>query len=119
MGRVIVQVATRTGQSVAQVAAASFALTLWTWGELLVMDREAAVERMGDRTDMAGLMAVAFHQPSELQKAEFRYLQAAGALSAMMDASRARMQEMQAKLATARPIMPPPAPGDGVPNLQG
>lgn len=73
------------------VAQEPFALTLWTWAELARMRKEQEVQRMGERTDMAGLMAVAFHKPEDLQKAEFRYLAAAGTLSQMMESTRARL----------------------------
>ena len=102
VGRVIVTVARRTGQTVRQVAGESFALTLWTWRELAEMDRDASVERMGERTDHAGLMAVAFHQPQDLQKAEFRYLQAAGKLSAMFEQNRQRMADTVAQANAAK-----------------
>lgn len=91
IGRVIVQTARETGRSVREVAAESFALTLWTWGELRQMEREATVERLGERTDLAGLMAVAFHEPSKLQQAELRYLSAAGRLSTMLEQTRERL----------------------------
>lgn len=104
IGRVIVQTATATGQSVRVVAGESFALTLWTWAVLQRQRREEAVERMGERTDMAGLMAVAFHDPQQLQKAEFRYLAAAGKLKATLEHTRTRMAELTAKIATAKPV---------------
>jgi hypothetical protein len=88
--RVVVQVARETGRPVREVAGESFALTLWTWGEIMAMNREATVERMGERTDLAGLVAVAFYEPSKLQHAEMRYLKAAGRLSPMIDAAKAR-----------------------------
>jgi len=89
--RVIVEVATATGQPVRAVAGEAFALTLWTWGELARMRREQQVERLGERTDLAGLVAVAFHEPHGLQKAEFRYLAAAGTLSKLLDDTRSRL----------------------------
>jgi hypothetical protein len=95
--RVVVQVARATGRPVREVAAESFALTLWTWGEIMAMDKEATVERMGERTDLAGLVAVAFHEPQSLQKAELRYLKAAGRLSRMIDQQRARLSELAAQ----------------------
>jgi hypothetical protein len=76
-------------------------LTLWTWAELAQMRRERQVDRMGERTDMAGLVAVAFHQPGELQKAELRYLSAAGTLSRMIDATRDRMEKQRDAVARA------------------
>jgi hypothetical protein len=90
VARVVVQVARATARPVAEVARDSFALTLWTWGEIMAMDREATVERMGERTDLAGLVAVAFHEPSKLQQAELRYLKAAGRLTSMIDQAKAR-----------------------------
>jgi hypothetical protein len=45
---------------------------------------------MGERTDLAGLVAVAFHEPSKLQQAELRYLKAAGRLTPMIDQAKAR-----------------------------
>jgi hypothetical protein len=91
VARVLVQTAQATGQTVRTVAAESFALTLWTWGELQQLHREAAVERMGERTDLAGLVAVGFHEPAKLQKAELRYLSAAGQLTTMLDQTRERL----------------------------
>lgn len=105
--RVIVDTATATGQSVRAVAAESFAVTLWTWGELARVRREQQVERLGERTDLAGLMAVAFHKPEDLQKAEFRYLAAAGTLSRMLDETRARMLAQVAAIERATAHSPP------------
>lgn len=101
VGRVVTTVARQTGRAVRDVAGESFALTLWTWGELMAMEREAAVERMGERTDLAGLVAVAFHEPQKLQAAELRYLKAAGTLTRALDAQRARLAALAARHATA------------------
>lgn len=105
--RVIVQVARETGRPVREVAQESFALTLWAWGEIMAMDKEAAVERMGERTDLAGLVAVAFHEPASLQKAEFRYLKAAGRLTRMLDAQRSRLSAMVEQHARLVPVAQP------------
>ena len=102
VGRVLVQVAQGTGQSVRTLAGEPFALTLWTWGELQHLQREAAVERMGERTDLAGLVAVAFHEPASLQKAELRYLSAAGQLSTALDQTRERLLAVAAKADAAQ-----------------
>jgi hypothetical protein len=88
---------------VVDVGKEGFAITLWTFAELMAMDSDASVERLGERTDMAGLMAVAFHQPSDLQKAETRYLKAAGQLSQMMDATRDRLTKLATDMARAVP----------------
>lgn len=95
IGRVVVATAAATGQPVRCVAAESFALTLWTWHVYQRQQREAAVERMGERTDLAGLVAVAFHEPAKLQQAELRYLQAAGRLTSMLDQTRARLLKLK------------------------
>jgi len=58
--RVIVETAQETGQPVRDVAGEAFALTLWTWSEMQEMKREDAVQRMGERTDLAGQVAIAF-----------------------------------------------------------
>lgn len=101
--RVIVETATATGQPVRAVAVESFALTLWTWATIRQIEREAAVERMGERTDLAGLVAVAFHEPPKLAQAELRYLSAAGRLGDMLDMTRERLsglaEQMQAAAA--------------------
>lgn len=99
--RVVVETATRTGRGAGEVAGESFALTLWTWGELRAMEREESVRRLGDRTDMAGLMAVAFHQPQDLQKMEMRYLKAAGTLSQMFDQTRERLTALSQRMEQA------------------
>jgi hypothetical protein len=99
--RVIVETATRGGQGVEAVAEQSFALTLWTWAELKEIDREESVRRLGDRTDLAGLVAVAFHQPQDLQKSEMRYLKAAGQLSQMFDETRERLTALSQRMAQA------------------
>lgn len=104
VARVLVVVARHTGRAVAEVAGESFALTLWTWGELMAMEREAAVERMGERTDLAGLVAVAFHEPQKLQGAELRYMKAAGTLTRALDAQRARLTALAAQYAKAVPV---------------
>lgn len=101
VARVIVHVARETGQPVRVVAAESFALTLWTWATVQPIWREESVERMGERTDLAGLVAVAFHEPGKLQQAEMRYLKAAGQLQATIAQSRARAEAMMTKLAHA------------------
>lgn len=99
--RVILETATATGQSVRAVAAESFALTLWTWAGLRQIERERAVDRMGERTDLAGLVAVAFHEPAKLQQAEMRYLSAAGRLSSMLDQTRTRLTDLSARMEQA------------------
>ena len=104
VARVLMTVARQTGRAVRDVAGESFALTLWTWGELMAMEREAAVERMGERTDLAGLVAVAFHEPAKLQAAELRYLKAAGTLTRALDAQRARLSTLAAQYAKAAPV---------------
>jgi hypothetical protein len=101
VARVIVEVAQGSGQTVRAVAGESFALTLWTWSELAQLKRERQVDRMGERTDLAGMVAVAFHQPQDLQKAEFRYLAAAGTLSRMLDQTRDRMEQQREAVARA------------------
>lgn len=104
VGRVIVQTAAATGQPVRVVAGDSFALTLWTWHVLQRQRREDAVERLGERTDMAGLMAVAFHDPAQLNKAELRYLAAAGRLKATLERTRTKMADLTAQIARAKPV---------------
>jgi hypothetical protein len=106
VARVIVQTARATGQTVRQVASESFALTLWTWGMAQRISRDDAVERMGERTDMAGLVAVAFHEPAKLQQAEYRYLQAAGRLQATLQQARARGQALVDQIERAQVIAP-------------
>lgn len=96
--RVILETAMATGQTVRAVAAESFALTLWTWAALRQIERERAVDRMGERTDLAGLVAVAFHEPAKLQQAELRYLAAAGRLSSMLEQTRARLSSLAARM---------------------
>lgn len=104
VARVVIETATATGQPVRAVAVESFALTLWTWAGIQRAKREDAVERMGERTDMAGLMAVAFHEPAKLQQAELRYLKSAGRLSQMLDSTRDRLLRLKEQMdaATAR-----------------
>jgi hypothetical protein len=86
-----------------QVLADPFALTLWTWGELRAMAREASIERMGERTDLASLVAVGFHNPKDLEKADFRYLKAAGQLKTMFQTARERAEQMVRDLERAKP----------------
>ena len=88
--RVVVAVAHGSGRSLREVANESFALVLWAWMVQQRAERERNVERLGERTDLAGLVAVAFHQPGDLQKAEMRYMRAAGRLSPLIDAAKAR-----------------------------
>lgn len=95
------ETASRTGRGLTTVARESFALTLWTWAELRMMDREATVRRMGERTDLAGQVAIAFHQPQDLQKMEMRYLKAAGQLSQMFDQTRERLTALSQRMAQA------------------
>jgi len=102
--RVLVEVSRETGQPVRVVAGEAFAITLWVWAELRQMAKEEAVERMGERTDMAGQMAIAFHQPQDLQKMEMRYLKAAGQLSQMFETTKARLERIAEQAAKAKPI---------------
>ena len=88
------------------MARESFALTLWTWAEVRAMEKEDAVTRLGDRTDLAGLVAVAFHQPQDLQKMEMRYLKAAGRLSQMFEETRERMTDLAARMQRAVEAQP-------------
>lgn len=97
----VVETATRTGRGVGEVAQDSFALTLWTWAEVRAMEREATVTRLGERTDLAGQVAIAFHQPQDLQKMEMRYLKAAGQLSQMFDQTRERLTALSQRMAQA------------------
>ena len=107
----VVETATRTGRGVGAVARESFALTLWTWAELAQLKRERQVDRMGERTDLAGLVAVAFHEPASLQKAEYRYLSAAGTLSRMLDSTRDRMEQQRDAVARALAAQSPTVTG--------
>lgn len=102
--RVLVEVSRDTGQPVRVVAGEAFAITLWTWAELRLMDREATINRMGERTDLAGQVAIAFHQPQDLQKMEMRYLKAAGQLSQMFEQTKARLLHVAHAAAQAKPI---------------
>ena len=102
--RVIVEVSRDTGQPVRVVAGEAFALTLWTWAEGKLIEKEVEVTRLGERTDMAGQVAIAFHQPQDLQKMEMRYLKAAGQLSQMFEQTRARLSQIAADAAKAKPI---------------
>ena len=111
VARVIVEVAQGSGQTVRAVAGESFALTLWTWSELAQLKRERQVDRMGERTDLAGLVAVAFHEPASLQKAEYRYLSAAGTLSRMLDSTRDRMEQQRDAVARALAAQSPTVTG--------
>lgn len=102
--RVLVEVSRDTGQPVRVVAGEAFAVTLWTWAELRQMEREAQVTRMGERTDLAGQVAIAFHQPQDLQKMEMRYLKAAGQLSQMFEQTKSRLMQVAEAAAKAKPI---------------
>lgn len=68
------------------------------------MEKEASVSRMGERTDLAGQVAIAFHQPQDLQKMEMRYLKAAGQLSQMFEETKTRLARIAADAAKAKPI---------------
>lgn len=59
---------------------------------------------MGERTDMAGQVAIAFHQPQDLQKMEMRYLKAAGQLSQMFEETKSRLTRIAADAAKAKPM---------------
>ena len=102
--RVLVEVSRDTGQPIRVVAGEAFAVTLWTWAELRQMDKEASVTRLGERTDLAGQVAIAFHQPQDLQKMEMRYLKAAGQLSQMFEETKTRLARIAADAAKAKPI---------------
>lgn len=86
------------------VSEESFALTLWTWGEIRGQLREDAVQRLGERTDLAGQIAIAFHNPQDLQKMEMRYLKAAGQLSQMFEETKSRLSRIAVEAANAKPM---------------
>lgn len=102
--RILVVCAKELGQRIDVIAKSPFALTLWTYYELMAMEEEERVRRLGERTDMAGLVAVAFHQPADLHKMEMRYLKAAGQLSHMMDDARERMKKMMQAHQSLQPV---------------
>lgn len=68
------------------------------------MEREETVQRMGERTDLAGQVALAFHQPKDLQKMEMRYLKAAGHLSHMFEQTKTRLHKIAEDAAKAKPV---------------
>jgi hypothetical protein len=107
VSRVIVETAREFGRPVREVLGDPYALTLWSWSQTTAMHRELRVTRMGERTDMAGLVAMAFHEPAKLQTAENRYLKAAGLLKATQDAQKARLltlrEQYEAAVAKAAP----------------
>jgi hypothetical protein len=80
VGYIIARVARLTGRSVAQVASEPYALTLWTHAQLAEIERFDSVREMGDRLDLAHLIALSFHEPKQLSKAAHRYEEAAGLL---------------------------------------
>lgn len=97
MSRVIIETAREFGRPVRDVLAEPYALTLWSWGQCQAIGRERRVTRMGERTDLAGLVALAFHEPAKLQTAETRYLKAAGMLKPMQAAQKARLVDLKAQ----------------------
>lgn len=101
MTRVLVETAATCGRPVHKILRDPYALTLWTWADVQRQKQEASVRRMGERTDAAGLTAVAFHDPAKLQQAELRYLKAAGALSQMVATRKARAEAMVTKINAA------------------
>jgi hypothetical protein len=103
--RIMVVCAREMGQRIEVIAQTSFAVLLWTYYELQEMKAQEAVERLGERTDMAGMVAVAFHQPQDLQKMEMRYLRAAGKLSSMIDDARDRIARMVEAHRHVQPVM--------------
>jgi len=52
------------------------------------------------------MVAVAFHQPQDLQKMEMRYLKAAGRLSQMFEETRERMTDLAARMQRAVEAQP-------------
>ncbi len=95
MSRVIVETAKEFGRPVREILAEPYALTLWSWGQCQALHRERRVTKMGERTDLAGLVALAFHEPAKLQTAETRYLRAAGMLKPMQQAQKARLDSLR------------------------
>lgn len=103
--RVVVDVAGHTGQSVREVLREPFALTLWTWFELLRIRKERTAERLGERVDVAGMMALAFHDPKQLRGEHQRYVAAVQGLEAPKpEDERKRYQGMLEDLKRLRPM---------------
>jgi hypothetical protein len=98
---VAVQVAAATGRSAAVVGREALALNLWTWFELHTMEEEARVQRLGERVDLAGMVAMGFHEPKKLDTQHRRYLREAGLLAPMLAAAQATALETVAKVRAA------------------
>lgn len=100
------------GRSIAAVAADSYALTLWTFAHLRQIDRHQEVERLGERVDLASMIAIGFHKPEGLERQEMRYLKAAGVLCSMTKRARERgerlLVEYEKAQARARAQATPP-----------
>lgn len=102
LNRVVVKVATATGQRVEDVLNGSLAVALWTWWELQQIEDEARVQRLGERVDLASMIGMAFNDPKKLQEQERRYLKAAGLLQPMMQKAKALALDTVAKVKARR-----------------
>lgn len=51
-----------------------YALTLWTWFQLQRREKMQALLREHERIDVAGMIAMAFHDPKQLGSVERRFI---------------------------------------------
>lgn len=72
----LVQVAVKLGRHVVDVAADPFVLTLWTFWHIQQIQEVEAHEKHADRLDLAGLVAVSYHDPKELTNLRANFLSA-------------------------------------------
>lgn len=77
-----------------QVLLDPFALTLWSYLQVLRLEREESVDAARERLEQAALLATGFHDPSALRKYELDYLRQAGLLQSVLSNVKQRAAEM-------------------------
>lgn len=105
----IVKVADRFKQPLQNVLLDPFAITLWSYLQIMRLEREELIQKMQDRLENAGLITSGFHDPQTLKKYELEYLRQAGLLKKVIDSARdraAKMIEEHKKLQTVAVVQP-------------
>jgi hypothetical protein len=62
------------GRNMLHIWKEPYAVTLWTWCQIQQRNRVHSLTREHERIDVAGLVAMAFHDPKQLATAERRFM---------------------------------------------
>ncbi len=107
----IVYVATRTHRGMLDVARESYALTLWSSLQLSELEERDAQRERYARYDLAGMIAMAHHEPKALADAMTAFVDDITASRVTDDELRAKAERLQKMLRDHERMVPIPTPG--------